>query len=47
MVPKVWRHVKEIMEVGAIHPSHSQWCNIVILVCKKDGGLHFCIDFLS
>ena len=21
------------------------WCNAVVLVHKKDGGLHFCIDF--
>ena len=30
---------------SAIHPSQSPWCNAVVLVCKKDGGLHFCIDF--
>ena len=23
----------------------SAWCNAVVLVQKKDGGLHFCIDF--
>ena len=31
--------------MGTIHPSQSPWCNAVVLVCKKDGGLHFCIDF--
>ena len=45
MVDEVWAHVKEMLEVGAIHHSQSPWCNAVILVCKKDGGLHFCIDF--
>ena len=45
MVDKVQAHMKEMLEVGAIHPSQSPWCNAVILVCKKDGGLHFCIDF--
>ena len=33
------------MEVDAIHPSQSLWCNAVVLVCKKDGGLCFCISF--
>ena len=33
------------MDGGAIHPSQSPWCNAIILVCKKDGGLWFCIDF--
>ena len=28
-----------------IRPSHSAWCNAMVLVWKKDGGLHFCIDF--
>ena len=45
MVDEVWVHVKEMLEVGAIHPSQSPWCNAVVLVCKKDGGLFFCIDF--
>ena len=37
--------MKELLEVGAIHPSQCPRCNVVILVCKKDGGLHFYIDF--
>ena len=45
MVDKVWAHVKEMLEVGAICPSKSPWCNTVVLVHKKDRGLHFCIDF--
>ena len=45
MVDEVWAHVKEMLEAGAIHPSQRPWCNAVILVPKKDGGLHFCIDF--
>ena len=45
MVDEVQTHIKEMLEVGAIHPSQSPWCNAVILVHKKDGGLHFCIDF--
>ena len=30
---------------GVIHPSHSPWCNVVVLVRKKDGSLHFCMHF--
>ena len=30
---------------GAIRPSSSPWCNAVVLVRKKDGGLCFSIDF--
>ena len=37
--------VKEMLEVDAIHPSQSPGCNTVVLVCKKDGGLCFCINF--
>ena len=45
MVDEVHAHVKGMLEVGAIHPSQSPWCNVVVLVYKKDGGLCFCIDF--
>ena len=34
-----------MLESGAIQPSQSAWCNAVVLVRKKDGGLQFCIDF--
>ena len=45
MVKEVRNHLKEMLESGAIRPSQSAWCNAVVLVWKKDGGLHFCIDF--
>ena len=45
MVEEVRAHVREMLEAGAIHPSQSPWCNAVMLVRKKDGGLHSCIDF--
>ena len=38
-------HVNDMLQAGAIRPSSSPWCNAVILIWKKDGGLHFCIDF--
>ena len=34
-----------MLEVRVICPSQSRWCNLVVLVCKKDGTLHFCVDF--
>ena len=42
---EVWKHMKEMLEVGAIHLSQSQCCNAVVLVHQKDTGLHFWIDF--
>ena len=37
--------LRDMLEAGAIHPSQSPWCNMVILVQKKDGTLCFCVDF--
>ena len=34
-----------MLEAGVIHPSQSPWCNAAVLVRKKDGTLHFCVDF--
>ena len=38
-------HLWEMLESGAIRPSQSAWCNVVVLVRKKDGSLQFCINF--
>ena len=45
LLEEVRKHVNDMLQAGAIRPSSSPWCNAVILVQKKDGGLHFCIDF--
>ena len=45
MVEEVRNHLREMLESGAIRPSQNAWCNVVVLVRKKDGSLHFCIDF--
>ena len=45
LVEEVWEHLQEMLDGGAICPSHPPWCNAVVLVRKKDGGLWFCIDF--
>ena len=37
-------HIQEMLDIGAIHKSHSPWASAVVLVQKKDGGLRFCID---
>ena len=47
MVEEVRAHMKEMLEVGAIHPSQSPWCNAVMLVQKKDRGLHLYMDFCN
>ena len=45
MVEEVRNHLREMLESGAIRPSQNGWCNAMVLVWKKDGSLHFCIDF--
>ena len=44
MFEKVRKHLKEMMEIGAIRKSNSPWASAVVLVRKKDGSLRFCID---
>ena len=41
---EVKKHLKEMIEVGAIWKSSSPWASAVVLVRKKDGSLWFCID---
>ena len=45
LVEEVRNHLKEMLESGTIRPSQIAWCNAVVLVWKKERGLHFCIDF--
>ena len=42
---EVRAHLKMMPDAGVIRPSNSPWCNAVVLVRKKDGSLHFCINF--
>ena len=44
MYDDVRAHIQEMLDIGAIHKSHSLWASAVVLVRKKDGGLRFCID---
>ena len=41
---EVRKHLKEMLEIGAIRKSNSPWASAVVLVRKKDGSLRFCID---
>ena len=41
---EVRKHLQEMLDIGAIHRSTSPWASLVVLVCKKDGSLWFCID---
>ena len=41
---EVRKHLKEMEAVSEIRRSNSPWASPVVLVKKKDGSLHFCID---
>ena len=45
LVEELKNHLKEMLESGTIRPSQSAWCNAMVLVHKKDGSLHFFINF--
>ena len=45
LLEEVRASLRDMLEVGAICLSQSPWCNMVVLVQKKDGTLHFCMDF--
>ena len=45
LLEEVHASLRDMLEAGAIHPSQSPWCNVAVLVQKKDGTLHFCVDF--
>ena len=41
---EVKKHLKEMLEIGAIRKSNSPWVSTIVLVRKKDVSLRFCID---
>ena len=45
LLEEVCASLRDMLEAGVICPSQSPWCNTVVLVWKKDGTLHFCMDF--
>ena len=44
LLEEVHASLWDMLEVEAIFPSQSPWCNAVVLVRKKDGTLCFCVD---
>jgi len=42
---KIERAIKELLALGHVRPSSSPFTSLVILVKKKDGTLHICIDY--
>ena len=42
---EIREHLKLMLDAGVVRLSNSPWCNAVVLVRKKDGSLHFCINF--
>ena len=45
LLEEVHASLRDMLDAGTIHPSQSPWCNAVMLVRKKGGTLHFCMDF--
>lgn len=42
---EIMSQVNELLEKGLMQPSSSPYCSSVLLVHKKDGSWHVCIDF--
>ena len=45
LLEEVHASLWDMLDAGVIHLSQSPWCNAVVLVRKKDGVLHFCVNF--
>ena len=39
--------VKDLLEKGMIQPSSSPFCSPILLVQKKDGSYHMCVDYYA
>lgn len=44
LVGKLQQEVEEMLKLGVIEPSNSEWCIPVVIVLKNDGSLRVCID---
>ncbi|KAK1804196.1 hypothetical protein P4O66_020238 [Electrophorus voltai] len=45
LLPMLQEELVLMREMGVIEPSNSEWCSSIVQVSKKDGTMHFCIDF--
>lgn len=45
LVEKLQQEVEEMLKLGVIEPSNSEWCSPMVIVFKKDGSLQKCIEF--
>ncbi|KAK7880009.1 hypothetical protein WMY93_033328 [Mugilogobius chulae] len=45
LVGKLHDEIQEMLRLGVIEPSNSEWSSPVVIVFKKDGSLRICIDF--
>lgn len=37
--------IKRMLDNGVIEPSVSPWASPIVLLCQKDGGVRFCVDY--
>ena len=42
---KVEEMVERMQDQGVVQPSRSPWGSLIVLVAKKDGSTHFCVDY--
>jgi len=45
LLDKIDEHVLKMIEAGVREPSCSPWTSNIVVVCKKDGSLRFCVDY--